>query len=957
MSAVHLLNPLLELKALGQSIWMDSFRRGWIRSGELCRLIEEDGITGVTVNPTIFEKAVSGSTDYDDAIRELFDNGKSTEQMYESLMVEDIREAADVFRGVYDSTDGRDGFVSIELPPTLAYNTEASIREARRYWELVDRPNIMVKVPGTAEGVPAVEELTYVGVNVNITLLFSIESYEAVARAYIRGLERRAEDGESIDRISSVASFFVSRIDTAVDKHVQEMKTPEAEALLGKAAVANAKLAYQRYKDIFGSPEFADMEEYGARVQRVLWASTSTKNPRYPDTYYVDNLIGQDTVNTLPPQTLFAFKDHGHPCPTLEENIDEAQEVMKRLNGIGIDFDAIIQKLQDDGVQAFQKSVDDAMKCLNQKREALERKSEKRQTAHLGQYQPLVESTLQSLGEQSFTRRIWERDAGLWKQPLEGEKIIKNRLGWMTVVEAMSDASDEIMSFADWVRGKGIDQAVLLGMGGSSLCPRVSQLTFGNLPGYPELRVLDSTVPAAILEIEQTSDLARTLFIVSSKSGATVETISAFHYFYDKMQALRGDSVGESFCAITDPGTQLETEARDRGFHKVFLNPPDIGGRYSALSYFGLVPAAIIGVDINKLLDRASTMMESCSACVGPPENPGVELGTILGSLAMAGRNKVTLVASPAIAAFGYWLEQLIAESTGKSGAGLIPIEGEPIGQPDNYGNDRVFVYLKLGSDPPLDRKVLALQEAGHPVVKIRFDDKYDLGQEYFRWEMAIATAGAILGVNAFDEPNVKESKDNTNRLLEEFKSKGSLPEEKPVVEEMGIKLFCDAEMKESLDEIRAAGPYADHSIQSYIKAQLDQFEPGDYFALMGFVQQSALMTASFQCVRGQLRDAYKAATSFGYGPRFLHSVGQLHKGGPNTGIYIQFTADDPQDVPIPGEQYTFGTLKHAQALGDEMSLRSKGRPLIRLHLGRDVSEGMNRVLEWMSDSLEDSCS
>ena len=944
MSTVRTRNLLLELEALGQSVWMDSFRRGWIRSGELARLIEEDGITGVTVNPSIFEKAVSGSTDYDEAIRDLYSKGRTTQEMYELLMMEDIRRAADLFRCVYDATEGRDGFVSIELPPALAYDTEGSIREAQRYHDLVGWENILIKVPGTPEGAPAVEELTYVGVNVNITLLFSIESYEAVARAYIRGLEHRLEDGEPIDRIASVASFFVSRIDTAMDKQLEEKGQTD---LFGKSAIANAKLAYQRYKEIFGSMEFHELEDQGARVQRVLWASTSTKNPRYPDTYYVDNLIGRQTVNTLPPHTMFAFKDHGHPSPTLEENLDEARELMTKLKDAGIDFDAVTQKLQEDGVKAFQKSVDDAMKCLDNKREALDRKAEKRQTAHLGDYRGLVDETLQSLSEQSFARRIWERDAGLWKQSPDGEKIIKNRLGWMSVVDTMSVEADNIIEFADTIRRRGINRAVLLGMGGSSLSPDVSQLVFGNLPGYPELKLLDSTVPGSVLEIERTSDLARTLFIVSSKSGETVETLSALHYFWDKLPS------GDNFIAITDPGTPLEAEAKAKGFCKVFLNPPDIGGRYSALSYFGLVPAAIIGVDIHKLLDRASAMIEACSACVGPPENPGVELGTILGALASAGRNKVTLIASPEIAAFGYWLEQLIAESTGKSGTGLIPIEGESVGEPRSYGNDRLFVYLRFGDGPDLHRKVLALQDAGHPVVKIRLDDKYDLGQEYFRWEMAIATAGALLGVNAFDEPNVKESKDNTSRLLDEFESKGSLPEEKPVMDDAGIELFCDPEMKESLDKIRAAGPYADHSIQSYIKAHLDQLEPGSYLALMGFVEQSKLMTESFQCMRVQLRDGCKAVTTFGYGPRFLHSTGQLHKGGPNTGIYIQFTADDPQDVPIPGEPYSFGTLKHAQALGDAESLRSKGRPLIRLHLGRDVSGGLNQVLEWISESLE----
>ncbi len=951
---------LAELHRYGQSPWLDSFRRGWIVSGDLQRLIREDGITGVTVNPTIFEHAVSASTDYDDQIRILAMQNMDAQSVYEALMVQDIQMAADIFRPVYDETNGTDGFVSIELPPNLAYDTEGSVREAQRLRRLINRENIMIKVPGTAQGVPAVEVLTIEGINVNITLLFSIENYEAVARAYIRGLGHRLEDGDPVNNVASVASFFVSRIDSLVDKQLQELidKNPdrkaEIEPLFGKAAIANAKLAYQRFKDIFAESEFTDLQDQDAHVQKVLWASTSTKSPKYPDTYYVDNLIGPDTVNTLPPQTVFAYKDHGRLARTVDMDLDEARDIMRRLKEAGIDFKAVTQKLEADGVTAFQKSVDEMMTCLNAKLDAVRQERRPSQFVHIGDYQSRVNTTLQDLADVGFSRRLWEKDPSLWRQGPDGDKVIKDRLGWLSVVDMMTGCADDIARFADDVKNAGFTNAVLLGMGGSSLSPEVSRITFGVNPGYPDLIVLDTSVPGAIMDAESRINMAKTLFIVSSKSGTTVETVDGCRYFYDRVKALKGDSAGENFIAITDPDTPLAKLAQDNHFRRAFLNPPDIGGRYSALSYFGLVPAAVIGADIKQLLHKASAMTEACASCVTPMNNPGIILGTVMGELALSGRNKVTILASPEIQSFGLWVEQLLAESTGKNGTGLIPVTGELLAAPEHYGPDRLFVYLRLetSSNRDMDQRMDALRLAGQPVVQIRLDDKYDLGQEYFRWEIAVSTAGALLGINAFDEPNVKESKDNTNRLLDEFKQNGKLPEENLVIEENGIKLYCDASYKAALDKVRAASPYVEEDIVSYVYAHLDQVQPGNYVALMAFVEPSGKLDGIFTCMRDQIRDAHQVATTFGYGPRFLHSTGQLHKGGPNSGIFVQFTADDREDASIPGEQYTFSTLKQAQAMGDAQSLRGKGRPLIRLHVGKNTVDGLNRALDIVHEAL-----
>ncbi|MHB0912319.1 MAG: hypothetical protein ACYC2Y_02590 [Armatimonadota bacterium] len=561
----------------------------------------------------------------------------------------------------------------------------------------------------------------------------------------------------------------------------------------------------------------------------------------------------------------------------------------------------------------------------------------------IGDYQSRVEYTLAALDEQSFATRLWEKDLSLWRQGPDGEKVIANRLGWLNIIEPMIERTDEITAFAEEVRSAGFTHAVLMGMGGSSLSPEVSRLTFGVADGYLDLMVLDSTVPSAVTDVESRIDLKKTLFLVSTKSGTTVETLSAYRYFYDKLRETEGDAAGSHFAAITDSGTPLQSEAKEKGFRRVFTNPTDIGGRYSALSYFGLVPAALIGADVRKILASAKEMAKASGSDVPAAENPGILLGTVMAELAMEGREKLTLILSPQVASLGSWIEQLVAESTGKSGRGVVPVDGEPIASAGHYGDDRLFVYVRL--DSALDAQVQALEEAGQPVLRIPIQSAYDLGGQYLLWELATAVSSAIMGVNSFDEPNVKESKDNTNRLLATFTETGSLPEERPVLEEGGIKLYCDAETKAVLDRIRRNEPHSDASLLSYVEAHLDQFQPGNYFALMAFIQPTGAARRAFGEVRCSLRDAYSAATTLGWGPRFLHSTGQLHKGGQNNGVFIQITADSKTDVPIPGAPYTFGVLAQAQAMGDAIALRDKGRPMIRLHLS-DVESGLSKLRE-----------
>jgi transaldolase/glucose-6-phosphate isomerase len=934
-------NPLKELSKHGQSFWLDNIRRGLMTSGELQRLIDEDGLAGVTSNPTIFEKAISGSTDYDDELHELVDQGRDVPEILRELTVRDIQMATDTFRPVYERTGRRDGYVSIEVSPKLARDSEHTIAEALRLREAVGRDNVMIKVPGTAEGMPAIEELTARGVNVNVTLLFSLENYRQAAEAYIRGLERLAAEGKPLDRVASVASFFVSRVDTAVDRQLEERmraakdakERAALEALLGRAAIANAKAAYATFKDIFAGDRFAALREKGARVQRPLWASTSTKNPNYSDVMYVEPLIGPDTVNTMPQQTLSAFRDHGTARATLEEGLDEARRTLDRLAAVGIDMDAVTDRLLAEGVDAFSASFDKLVELLRSKREGILASLAHRQSASLGEHEGAVAAAESALDERQLCRRLWEKDAAIWSSEAEVKGKIRNRLGWLTVSEAMTEHQDELRAFASEVREAGFAHAVLLGMGGSSLCSEVLRDTFGAAPAHPDLTVLDSTDPPTILGIERSLDLARTLFIVATKSGTTTETMSLYRYFYERVQAAKGNGAGDNFIAITDAGTPLERLAHEKGFRRAFLNPADIGGRYSALSYFGLVPAAITGIDIDCLLDRADEMVQGSVSCVKVGENPGARLGAILGALAKAGRDKVTFVLSPGIESFGTWVEQLIAESTGKEGKGILPVESEPLGEPAAYGSDRLFVYLRLDGalDGDLDGKVEALEKAGHPVVRLRLHDPYDLGGEFFRWELATAIAGALLAINPFDEPNVQESKDNTRRLLGEFAAKGALPEGSPVLEEDGIKLYADG------------GSQGHAPLESYLSAFLGQARPGDYLALLAYIRRSPEHQAALQSIRRRLRDGTRLATTLGYGPRYLHSTGQLHKGGAANGLFIQVTADDAEDIAIPGEGHTFGTLKRAQALGDVISLQSKGRRVVRVHM-KNIEQGLRRL-------------
>jgi len=910
VSTITELNPrLLAITEAGVSVWLDQIRRSMVEGGELARMVAVESLRGVTSNPAIFEKAILGSDDYDEDLRELARQDLDSTAIYEHIAIRDVQLAADVLAGVHRDSHGRDGFVSLEVAPELAHNTDGTIEQVRSFWKRVDRANVMIKIPGTAEGVPAIEQALYEGINVNVTLLFSVAAYEKVAEAYIRALERRHAEGLELS-VNSVASFFVSRVDTNVDRRLDQLGRPD---LAGRAALANARAAYRRFAELFSGDRWDVLAAAGGVVQRPLWASTGTKNPHYPDTMYVDGLIAPHTVNTMPLPTLLAAADHG-TVPGITGEIDPSDD-LRALADAGVDLNQVTEELLVDGVEQFEEAMKRLLAGIEERRAAVVTGQPSRIHARLPLLlQAPVAERVRAAVSGNVAQRVWRRDASLWGGP--GVPEIEDRLGWLTVSEPMLEHAADLHAFAATCLADGYTDAVLLGMGGSSLGPEVIRRSFGDVPGGMRLTVLDSTHPDVVLGVRESVDLDRTLFVVSSKSGSTIETLSHYRYFKALAQP-------EQFAVITDPGSPLEKLASDNGLRRCFLNPPDIGGRYSVLSYFGLVPAALMGVSIEALLHRCQVAEQMCAHYDSSESNSGLWFGAVIGELARQGRDKLTFMISPPIESFGLWAEQLVAESTGKHGRGILPVVDEPLSDTaDVYGDDRVFVYRRNLEHPEerLDAAVEQISAAGHPTITLPAHGPADLGRIFFLTEFAVAVAGWALEINPFDQPNVQEAKDNTARVL----SAGAVP---------SIAVAGDDELRALLADAR----------------------PPHYVAVLGYVPPSAEFDEAAAGLRSAIRAATGAATTFGYGPRYLHSTGQLHKGGPPTGRFLQLVSRAERDVDIPGAGYSFGTLIAAQSAGDLETLRSHGLPAERVELEGDPAAAVRELTDRITSILQGS--
>ena len=900
---------LNDLHELGQSTWLNYLRSSFIRSGELAEHVKQ-GIQGVTANAQVYERAIRGSSDYDAGLRRAMAQGKPARRIHEALLVDDVQRAADVLHPLFEASHRRDGFVSFELEPALLHGVPATVAEVRHVSHHVDRYNVMVEIPATAVGLDALRELVADGVSVNVTHLFSVADYEKAAVAYLAGLEQYLTS-HSVWRTAptAVASFSLAPLDAAIDARLEALGRPD---LRGKAAVALARRLTARYRQLFNGPAWDKLAARRGQPLRPKWTRTTPRDFAHPALYYIQQLIGEGTIMTFIPATLTAFRRDGIATPTLDKGLDEGETHLATLAALGIDFEAVAAQLQAEHLAASDHRFQTLVQAVVHKRDALD-VGQPMMSVQLGEAQATVDEGLHDLCRHAIIGRIWAADHTVW-QPRPTEII--NRLGWLDIADNMADKTARLEAFAKRIVADGFRHALLLGMGGSSLAPELFQKTLGRgaPAGYLDLVVLDTTDAEAVRAAEAAVDLPHTIVIVATKSGGTVETLSGFKYFYNRLSEVVGpERVGGHFVGITDPGSKIADMAARYGFRDLFLNDPDIGGRYSALSYFGLVPAALVGVDVPRLLERAAVAASNAtlSHCDAIADNHAAVLGTILGRLALSGRDKVTFITSPALASFGDWVEQLIAESTGKEGRGIVPIVGEPPAPLESYGADRLFVHLRLEGDATNDAFVTALAAAGHPVISLRLADLYDIGGQFFLWEMATAVASYFLGINPFDQPNVEAAKIKAREIVAEYARTGSLP----------------------AGEFAALEPGA---LGTFLK----EAKPGDYIAIQAYIPATPAADAALQALRQAIHLRTGLATTVGYGPRFLHSTGQLHKGDGGQGVFIQLVSDAVEDVGIPDEAgqpaaaMGFNVLKKAQALGDARALRAAHRRLIAFEVG-----------------------
>ncbi|CAH0355040.1 bifunctional transaldolase/phosoglucose isomerase [Sphingobium sp. CECT 9361] len=914
---------LKNLGAAGQAVWLDFVDRKILNEGGLRKLVEEDGLTGVTSNPSIFEKAMGHGDAYDEGFNNFLGKADaSVTDTYESQAIADIKAAAADLRPVYDRLGGGDGYVSLEVSPHLANSTDDTIEEARRLCDMVAEPNLMVKVPGTRAGIPAIRQLIEDGLNINVTLLFSLAAYQAVAEAYMAGLEARVKKGEAINRIASVASFFVSRIDAQIDKTIDARVRegdPESEALnaiRGQVAIANAKLAYAWYQELLASDRWQALAARGAMPQRLLWASTGVKDPAYPDTLYIDSLIGPDTVNTMPPGTMDAFRDHGTALATLTDNLDKALHVLAETERLGLKLGDIADRLVEAGVTLFADAADALLGAVAGKRTAFLGRRQNLMAVDLpAGLQEAVATRLETARAEAWPRRLWKGDASLWTGKDEGKW-----LGWLAAARSEQVDPDTLKMLGE--EAKGFKDAVLLGMGGSSLGPEVIARILGSAKGSPKLHVLDTSDPGQIATVAAAIDPANTLFIISSKSGSTMEPELLRAYFY----AAAGQD-GSHFVAVTDPGSKLDQTAKADGFAHIFAGDPAVGGRYSVLSAFGMVPAAAMGIDIQDFYEKTQPMVFACGADSPPAANPGVRLGVIIGEAAINGRDKLTILASKGLEPFGAWLEQLLAESTGKKGKGIIPVDLEPAGPPEVYGSDRLFVHLHLEGDAEdgLDSKLAQLKQAGHPLIRITVASRDLIGQEFFRWEIATAIASAIIGINPFDQPDVEDAKIATRKLVDAYEASSALEPEIAIAEDADLAIYTAGE-----------SGFGSGDPANLLRLHFARLEPGHYAGFLGFIERDEANAAAMAAMRVAVRATKAVATVAGFGPRFLHSTGQAYKGGPASGLFLTITRDPHPDLSIPGRKASFGTIQIAQARGDMAVLVARGRPVLRVHIKKD---------------------
>jgi transaldolase/glucose-6-phosphate isomerase len=904
-------NPLTVLQQLGQSPWLDAIDRGLLRSGELARMVRDGEITGITTHPRRCADAIARGRDYDDALAALVAAGRNADAIVDALLVEDVQAAADALLPVHQASKRADGYVGLDLAPALAHDTAATLREAKRLWRAVNRPNLMVKIPATAAGVAAIEEAVASGINVDATLVGSLARWNAVMTAYLNGLTRRLEAGMRVDRLASVATFVPSRLDAAVDRLLDERIAQSAqvetraqlERLKGKAAIALAKLAYAAFRETSSPERFALLAREGAHPQRPLWASTTTHAP-YPDVYYVEALIGPDTVASMPLPTLATYRAAGHPEDRIGLAVDRAHAVLAQLADAGIHLDEVTARLEREGVAELEQAHRELLATVAHRREALRvmaRTAVRPAAAERG-----VATALRSLDGAHVLERLWRRDADLW--PRAAETAGGDRLAWLDA-DGMAPSPEALRAFAEQARRDGCTHAVVCGGAGTTLAADLFRRTLGIAAGFLDLTVCDAGDPAALAAVAKRVPAKHTLVVLSAPSGDPAEVDAVFRFWWERIGAAVGARVGRHFVALAPPDSRLEALAREHDFREVFATVPGVTGAWAALSAVGMVPAALMGHDLPKLLDRARRMATACGPDAPAPQNPGACLGATLAALARGGRDKITLLVPDKVAAFADWLEQLLVGVAPRRGPGLVAVAREPEGPPAVYGKDRAFVQLRLGARA--DRTTAALERAGHPVIALRLADGYDLAGEMVRWQVATAVAGHLLGADPFAPAPAPPTTVAARPAVE-------LP---PALEP------------------------AQPDFATRLASQLAAARGRRWVALAAFAAPTPRREKILQDVRAVIRKRFGVATTLAFGARVPDARDAWHGSGPASAIVLQLTAEPTQDLPVPGRPFGFAALQDAQAAQTRAALAAERRPVVAVHLGRNVDAGLTAVL------------
>ncbi len=914
-----------KLKEVSQSLWLDSISRDMILNNTLSSFIEKYQITGLTSNPTIFENAILNSSSYDNSIKMASKKFKTEDDIAYSIMIEDIQRACDLLKKTYETTNGDDGYVSIEIPPTI--NEKSKMVEcAEKIYEMVSRPNLMIKIPATQQGIEAEEELIKKGINVNMTLIFSPHIYTKVADAYISAMKWRVENKVE-GNVFSVASFFVSRIDSEVSKELDKIisntddidRKNEILMFKGKAAVALSLITYEIYRNKFYTQSFEELRKAGIKPQKLLWASTSTKDPSMRDTLYVDELFLPNTINTIPTNTLFAFFDHGRiNLEDIETRINQAKEIYQKIEKNGIIWQAIFENLLYDGMDRFVKSYN---KILDAIRKKIKKTDSLLPSLQL--YNLEIEQTINQIKNKQFIKRLFLKDPTLWKKDSKSAQQIKKSLGWLDIASVMKKNINNITTLRDEVIKEGFRYAVLLGMGGSSLGSEVISSIFGEHKKI-KLYILDSTNPQWIARISSKIKIEKTLFIVSSKSGTTLETLTQFKYFYSLLKK-RLKKPGRNFIAITDSSTPLQEIAKKYSFRKIFINPSDIGGRFSVFSYFGLLPASFTACNIERLIEKAEEAQNELTNNETPP---AIVLGCFMGKAFLSGRDKLTLIVPKKFERFGLWVEQLIAESTGKEGKGIVPIVDTELLNPQSYSNDRFFVIISCRNfyEYENEEKINNIIKNGHPVLRVYLNDRYDVATEFYRWEVATAVAGHIMEINPFDQPDVQFTKDFTKKVLQTKTIKL-----KPSLKTKDIEIYtANITINEEKDLLWQI---------------LKNISENGYFSLCAYIDENNKNDTMMKRIKKLLTENIGITSLCVYGPRYLHSIGQLFKGGKNNGIFLILTHKSKKDIKILGEDSSFDKICTAQAIGDFLAMKEKGRMCVMVHTRKEPAHILKKII------------